>query len=149
MSPPVVGKGRAVDCSTVRTWAGVKLGWAENIKPTVAATKGELKLVPTVMSKPSDQPDVVGPCKPLLVAAKMGYRQASPLPTLTQLPPGAAMLIWVPRSEKPTLVPTWRKAVTPITPVQLAGTLTGPPALLPAAATMTTPLAMISFTALW
>ena len=66
-----------------------------------------------------------------------------------QLPPGAAIVIWLPRSEKPTLVPAWRSASTPTTPLQLAGSLTGPPALLPAAATMTTPRAMISSTAAW
>ena len=68
---------------------------------------------------------------------------------LMQLPPGAAMVISGPRSEKPTLDPAWRSASTPTTPRQLAGVLTGPPALLPAAATMVTPRAVISSTAAW
>ena len=66
-----------------------------------------------------------------------------------QLPAGAAMLICVPRSEKPTLRPACRKPATAMTPRQFAGELTGPPALLPAAATMTTPRAKTSFTAAW
>ena len=56
-----------------------------------------------------------------LVVVRIGYRQASPAPMLTQLPPGALIVISGPRSEKPTLVPMWRRPATPITPAQLAG----------------------------
>ena len=59
------------------------------------------------------------------------------------------MPICVPKSEKPTFRPAWRSPATAITPVQLAGEPTGPPALLPAAATMTAPRASTSFTAAW
>ena len=69
---------------------------------------------------------------PALLVVRIGYRQALPAEVLTQLPPGALMLISGPRSEKPTLVPTWRRPVTPMTPAQLAGTATAWPALLPA-----------------
>ena len=61
---------------------------------------------------------------------------------LTQLPPGAAIVISGPRSEKPTLSPTWRSAVTPSAPGQLAGLPTALPPLLPAAATTTAPAAL-------
>ena len=145
----MVGKARALACSCVRTCAGVSAGWAENISPAVAATKGDEKLVPTEALKLSVQPEPDGPCSPLLVAARMGNRQGEPAVMLMQLPPGAAMVICVPRSEKPTLVPAWRSASTAITPLQLPGVPTGPPALLPAAATMTTPRARISLTTVW
>src|SRR5581483_6497655 len=66
---------------------------------------------------------------------------------LTQLPPGALIATFTPRSEKPTLVPTWRSPPTAITPAQFAGVVSACPAVLPAATTITTPAAVISRTA--
>ena len=76
------------------------------------------------------------------------YRQGSPIPTLTQLPPGAAIVTSGPRFAKPTLVPTWRMPVTLTTPRQFAGWSTSDPSL-PAETTTTTPRAMISSIAAW
>jgi hypothetical protein len=47
----VLGKGRALDCSAVFTWAGERSGRAERIRAAVAATIGVAKLVPTEMLK--------------------------------------------------------------------------------------------------
>ena len=149
MSAPLVGNGRAVDCSIPNTWAGVRPGRCDQTSPATAATSGELKLVPTVMLKLSLQRELTGPWLPASVAARIGYRQGWPEKTLTQLPPGAAIAISGPRSLNPTLVPAWRSAATPTTPLQLAGAPTGPPSLLPAAATIITPRAVISSTAAW
>src|SRR5450755_1673257 len=66
---------------------------------------------------------------------------------LMQLPPGAAIAISGPRSEKPTLVPTWRNPATAMTPTQLAGAPTECPVELPADATMTAPAALTAVTA--
>src|SRR3954464_14265048 len=54
------------------------------------------------------------------------------------------MLISGPRSENPTFVPACRSPVTAITPGQFAGDPTACPMLLPAAATITAPAALIS-----
>ncbi len=61
---------------------------------------------------------------------------------LTQLPPGALIVICGPMSEKPTLSPTWRSAATPMTPAQFAGLPTGWPLVFPAEATTTVPAAL-------
>ena len=103
----MVGNGRAVACSALRTWVGVSAGWDENIKPTVPATSGDEKLVPTEMRKLSVQKAsaATGVVVPVLPAARIGYRQGEPAVMLMQLPPGAAIVISAPRSENPTLVP--------------------------------------------
>ena len=142
-----MGKARADERSAAVTCAGVKELRCETISAATAATRGDEKLVPTETSKLLVQLEANGPCEPLLVAARIGYRQGEPAVMLMQLPPGAEMVISGPMSEKPTLVPAWRKASTPITPRQLAGWLTGWPVLLPAEATMVTPTAVISSTA--
>ncbi len=49
--PPVVGNGRAVDCSLAFTCAGVSVGCTESISATVPATRGDEKLVPSEVSK--------------------------------------------------------------------------------------------------
>ena len=49
--PPVVGNGRALDCSLALTCAGVSDGFAESISATVPATSGAEKLVPSEVSK--------------------------------------------------------------------------------------------------
>jgi hypothetical protein len=51
--PPVVGNGRALACSLALTCAGVSDGFAESMRPTVPATSGDEKLVPSEVSKPS------------------------------------------------------------------------------------------------
>src|SRR2546425_11667207 len=86
----------------------------------------------------------MGVVAPELDVVRIGYRQGEPDVMLTQLPPGALIAISGPRSEKPTLVPTWRNAATAITPGQFAGKPTAWPAVLPAAATITEPAALIS-----
>ncbi len=45
--PPVVGKARAVACSSERTCAGVSDGLTESIRAAVPATSGAEKLVPS------------------------------------------------------------------------------------------------------
>jgi len=134
---PLVGKGRAVACSMDLTMDGVSMGWADSIKATVPATKGAEKLVPTLALKESVWVEDTGPVVPVLLAASMGYRHGALAVVLTQLPPGALMVISGPKSEKPTLVPMWRKPATAITPGQLAGVPTAWPELLPAEATIT------------
>ncbi len=47
LSPPVVGNGRALACNKSRAWYGVSVGCAESINPTVPATSGTEKLVPS------------------------------------------------------------------------------------------------------
>jgi hypothetical protein len=47
LSPPVVGNGRAVACNSSLAWYGVSVGWADSISPTVPATSGTEKLVPS------------------------------------------------------------------------------------------------------
>ena len=84
---------------------------------------------------------------PLLLVVKMGYRQGSPAPTFTQLPAGALRVISGPRSENPTLLPTWRKPATAITPGQLAGVPVTCPVVLPAATTTTALRAVKALTA--
>ena len=81
---------------------------------------------------------------PALLVVRIGYRQGWPAVVLMQLPPGALIAIAGPRSEKPTLLPTWRRPATATTPGQLAGLPAVWPALLPADATTTTPAAVIS-----
>ena len=49
--PPVVGNGRAVDCSFALTCAGVSDGCTDSISATVPATSGAEKLVPSEVSK--------------------------------------------------------------------------------------------------
>ena len=49
--PPVVGNGRALDCSFALTCAGVSDGFAESMSAAVPATSGAEKLVPSEASK--------------------------------------------------------------------------------------------------
>ncbi len=77
-------------------------------------------------------------CVPEFDVVMIGYRHGSPSLIRTQLPPGALIAISGPRSEKPTLSPTWRRPPTAMIPGQLAGVLTAWPAVLPAEATTTT-----------
>ena len=43
----VAGNARTEDCSAVRIWLIVSAGLTESIRPTVLATKGDEKLVPS------------------------------------------------------------------------------------------------------
>src|SRR6187431_2871426 len=79
----------------------------------------------------------------------IGYRHGWVTSMFTQLPPGALIAISGPRSEKPTLVPTWRRPPTAMKPGQFAGVLTAWPAVLPAEATTTTPAAVSRVIAFW
>jgi len=47
LSPPVVGNGRVVACSTCLTRCGVSAGCTESISAAVPDTNGAAKLVPT------------------------------------------------------------------------------------------------------
>ena len=95
-------------------------------------------------------PLATGVVVPELMVVRIGYRQGVPLAVLTQLPPGAAIVTSGPMSEKPTLVPAWRRPATAMTigvwslsvvaGWQAAGMPTARPSSLPAAATTTTPL---------
>src|SRR5258705_10244110 len=87
--------------------------------------------------------------KPALDVVRIGYRHGERAVTLTQLPAGALTAIARPRSEKPTLVPAWRNPATAMTPGQLAGIPAACPSVLPAAATITAPAAVIWATASW
>ncbi len=75
---------------------------------------------------------------------RIGYRHAEPGSILMQLPAGALIAMFKPRSEKPTLVPAWRNPATPMIPGQLAGDPVACPTVFPAAATITVPAAVIS-----
>ena len=112
LSPPVVGKGRAHCCSQLRISAGVEPGRTDSISAAVPETSGAEKLVPTVIWKLSEKTELsaTGAVVPALRAVRIGYWQAAPGVMSTQLPPGALSAISGPRSEKPTLVPTWRSA---------------------------------------
>ena len=83
---------------------------------------------------------------PELEVVRIGYRQGEPAVILTQFPPGALIAISDPTEAKPTLVPTWRKPPTAMTPGQLAGVPTKLPAELPAETTITVPAAVIWLT---
>ena len=148
LSAPVVGNGRAVSLSVAMISLAVICGRADIMRATVPETRGAEKLVPTLGLKASVQiePPAAGPRVPLLDVAMMGYRQGDPAAVLTQLPPGALMVISGPRSEKPTLLPTWRSPATAITPGQFAGVPVAWPVLLPAAATTTALRAASAFT---
>ena len=68
----MVGKGRAEDCNALRTCATDSAGCCDTIRATTPATKGEEKLVPTVMSKLLVQLELTGPWLPVLVAERIG-----------------------------------------------------------------------------
>src|SRR4051812_31956233 len=130
----VVGNVRAVDFRMRTTSALVRAGLADSISATVPVTSGVAKLVPRLgLFRPSEYVAATGPVVPVLVVVRIGYRQAPD--ALTQLPPGAAIVTSGPMSEKPTLVPAWRRPATAITMgvwslsvpygLQLAGVPTG------------------------
>ena len=122
LSPPLVGNGRAVacNCATCAGAAPVR----RNIRPTGR---------PPAAKRSSCRRDVetVGP------AVASGPRSAAVGGGDDGVPAGVAGADvdavaagcgegdLGPRSEKPTLVPTWRSASTAITPWQLAGVPTG------------------------
>ena len=60
--------GRAGPCFAAQRAPGLGPRWADTIKPTVPATRGELKLVPTMMRKLSVQVGAFGPWGPVSVA---------------------------------------------------------------------------------
>ena len=95
---------------------------------TVPATSGAEKLVPSDALKLSVYVELTGAVVPVFVVVRIGYRHGEPAAVLTQLPPGALIATSGPRSEKPTLVPTWRSPATAITPLQFAGAATAWPA---------------------
>ena len=104
-------------CSLARTCAGVSVGCTDSISAAVPATSGAEKLVPSdacrsCRCRSRRAAPATGVVVPVLVVVRSGYRQALLGAVLTQLPPGALIAISGPRSEKPTLVPTWRRPAT-------------------------------------
>ena len=74
--PPVVGNGRALDCSFAFTCAGVSDGFTESMSAAVPATSGAEKLVPSEASKLSVKLAPGGPATgvvvPLLLVVTIG-----------------------------------------------------------------------------
>ena len=83
---------------------------------------------------------------PRLKVVSIENRQGPEL--LTQLPPGAEIVISGPKLLKPTFVPALRMATTPITPVQFAGEFVAALSL-PAETTIVIPSASMELIAVW
>src|SRR3954471_18420507 len=142
-----VGKGRAPSRSRASSWLVDRLLLRASISAAMPETMGAEKLVPRLKLFWSVKLFAAGTVVPAFEVVSSENRQGPPF-TLTQLPPGAAIVTCGPRLLNPTLLPACRIAATAATPGQLAGEETTVPSL-PAEMTTSTLRAVSSWITSW